>query len=265
MPMEQFVFDTVPGVPGLISPADGGTGVPIQPTFSWAASTQGGTYTIEVDDDPGFGSINFTKVVSGTSTELDGVLDPSTTYYWRVTSENACGIGSTSSTFSFTTAEELCITPNTAIPDNNPAGATVTINVATSKLLGGMRVKLASGHTYPGDLIATLSHGGDTVTLMDRPGVPASQFGCDQPGVDVIFDDSSQIEVETHCNGTSPGIGPVVKPEEPIWAAFGGLDMMGDWDLNVSDNAGQDTGSITEFCLFPIENDIFAGSFDDSP
>lgn len=97
------LFDAAPSSPALTSPADGALNVPIDVMLTWNAATQEQEYTVEVDDDPGFGSIEYTTAVSGTSAAVpQGILNTSTKYYWRVRAANACG--STESTvFDFTT------------------------------------------------------------------------------------------------------------------------------------------------------------------
>ncbi|MCI0728700.1 MAG: M36 family metallopeptidase, partial [Chloroflexi bacterium] len=97
------VFSTVPLAPTLTSPANGATNVPIMPTFTWSAVAGASSYTLDVDDDPGFGTIDYTATVSGTSHTTTTALANDTTYYWRVTSYNVCGTGAASATFSFTT------------------------------------------------------------------------------------------------------------------------------------------------------------------
>jgi hypothetical protein len=98
------VFTLAPGAPTLVSPANGALNVPLQPTFSWTAAVQAATYLLEVDDDPGFGSpIIVQGGIPGTSVTPATSLASNTTYYWRVTAENLCGVGAASTVFSFTT------------------------------------------------------------------------------------------------------------------------------------------------------------------
>ncbi|GAH42167.1 unnamed protein product, partial [marine sediment metagenome] len=52
------VFDAVPESLVLTTPANAAVNVINPPTFEWAASAQAITYTLEVDDDPAFGSID---------------------------------------------------------------------------------------------------------------------------------------------------------------------------------------------------------------
>jgi hypothetical protein len=92
---------TSTAAPTLQSPIDGATGVSTESTLSW--SEVGATsYLVEVDDDAGFGSIDYSNTVVSTSDTVSD-LAANTTYYWRVSAVNLCG-DATSTTFSFTTA-----------------------------------------------------------------------------------------------------------------------------------------------------------------
>jgi len=110
------LFTALPAAPALSLPANGATGVALRPTLQWGASTQGTSYLVEVDDDPGFGSLRYSATLTGTSQAIPSDLESSTTYYWRVRSTNVCGDGSFSSTFSFTTlaTPDACTTVGTA-------------------------------------------------------------------------------------------------------------------------------------------------------
>ncbi len=104
--VELNVFAAGPASgPNLILPVDTATDEPIQPTFTWSAIGDAVSYTIEVDDDPGFGSIDYTASgIEGTSHMATAELAYDTTYYWRVRGDNPCGPGVDSAVFSFTTA-----------------------------------------------------------------------------------------------------------------------------------------------------------------
>ena len=256
---------TTPGTVALTAPADASMGVSTATSYSWTPDPEAIGYTVEIASDSGFTDIVDSATVTDASYQSNVALIPQTTYYWRVTAENGCGMGTASSAFSFTTANEYCFSPDAAIPDNNPAGATVMADILELASINSMTVSLVSNHTWPGDLIATLSHGGTDVILMDRPGFTGSGFGCDQDGVDVTFDDTSSTPVEGVCNGTSPGIGGVVAPEQML-GAFIGDNLNGTWELNISDNAGQDTGNIQTWCMTvdstPISPFIFGDGFE---
>ena len=98
------VFTMTPGAPTLVAPANGALNVPLQPTFSWTAAVQAATYSLEVDDDPGFGSPAINESgISGTSVTPATSLASNTVYFWRVTADNLCGTGVPSTAYSFST------------------------------------------------------------------------------------------------------------------------------------------------------------------
>jgi subtilisin-like proprotein convertase family protein len=154
---------------------------------------------------------------------------------------------------------------NVAIPDGNAAGVTnsQTITGVSGNTLG-VDAKLASvcftiAHSWVGDLIVRLtSPSGNTITLMDRPGVPALLSGCDGDDVDVCIDLGLGNELENVCGTTAPSIaGSFTAANGTNLNSInaGGGSPNGTWQLFVSDNAGFDTGVITSWKLV----------FDDGP
>ncbi|MCB1607811.1 MAG: hypothetical protein KDI71_12625 [Xanthomonadales bacterium] len=98
------VFTMVPGVPLLTMPADMATVVPTQPEFTWDAADQGASYVLEVDDEPTFTDpLIYTATVSGTSHTPSVPLPSNSQLYWRVRSDNICGMGTEADAFTFTT------------------------------------------------------------------------------------------------------------------------------------------------------------------
>lgn len=241
----------VPGAGTLTMPANNATGISGGAVnYSWDAITGASSYTIEISDDAGFSNIIESATVTGNSYAATVGLSSNTAYFWRVTATNGCGTGAVSATSTFTTSNEICIAPPVTIPDNTPAGVDIPLSVGDTGTIDSMIVQIDSDHTWPGDLIFTLSKGGVSAILMDRPGVPAGTFGCGQDGVEVTFDDNSGTPVEGVCEGTSPGVTGTLMPEQAL-SAFNGEEVSGSWTLNVSDNANIDTGNITKFCLVP--------------
>lgn len=244
-------FDSEPAQPILVSPADGAGDVNPATILSWNAVAGAVSYVLELDDDPDFGSIDFSTTTGDTSAQVPG-LSVETTYYWRVRADNACGAGIDSAVSSFTTGLLICSATPTPIPDGDPAGASDTLVVGATGGLLDLDVSLGVTHTWVGDLIFTLVHEdtGTSVTLMDRPGVPDSTFGCSSDDIDAVFDDASATPVETTC-GSEPALGGDLQPETPL-AAFNGEDLSGTWRLDFSDNAGADSGTLDEWCLLPV-------------
>lgn len=266
--LELIVNNAAPNQITLTAPADTATGVGTLTSYTWAADAAATSYTIEVATDAGFTNIVDSATVPDASYNSAFSLNPNTQYFWRVTAANACGVGTTSAVFSFTTANEICVAPGTSIPDDDPAGIDTMLTAGDVGQINSMQFSLQVSHTWVGDLIATLSHGGTSVTLMDRPGVPATTNGCNQADVDAVFDDTSGTPVENECSGTPPAIGGTVAPEQPL-AAFNGANAIGDWTLNISDNVGLDTGTVDAWCLIldtqVLEETIFEDQFEDAP
>ena len=145
-----------------------------------------------------------------------------------------------------------------AIPDNNPAGVSVTADAAG---IGGpitnVQVQLDITHTWVGDIVIDLtSPDGTTVRLLDQPNVPLGTFGCSNNDINVLFADG-QPDPESICSGTPPQ-GNTADPwpvtdASPVpgqfMADFNGEDGNGTWTLTVSDNAAGDTGTINDWSL----------------
>lgn len=144
--------------------------------------------------------------------------------------------------------DSICNSTVTSIPDNNPGGTTSIINVADGGTIDDVTVDLAVSHTWVGDLIVSVSHGGTSVTLMDQPGVPASTFGCSGNNISANFSDAGGGTVEAVCPATDPVLNGTFQAVTSL-SAFDGLDASGNWTLSISDNASGDTGSLTEWCL----------------
>ncbi len=136
--------------------------------------------------------------------------------------------------------------PNAAIPDNNLVGLNSVINVPDALTIGDVNVTLNVSHTWTGDLKATLTHGATSVVLVDRPGVPATTFGCDQDNwVGLVLDDEAANPVE---NGCVANLGGLFTPEQAL-SAFDGADSAGVWTLNISDAAAADIGTLVSWSI----------------
>jgi hypothetical protein len=74
------------------------------PTFTWSAVAGATSYSIQVATDAGFTNIVASASGLANPTWTSNVaLNTSTTYFWRVQAGNACGTGTYSSAFNFTT------------------------------------------------------------------------------------------------------------------------------------------------------------------
>lgn len=137
--------------------------------------------------------------------------------------------------------------PGTAIPDNNPTGVTVTMNVTENVSITDLDVNLNISHTWVGDLIVTIkSPAGTTATIVDRPGRTTTGAGCSGNDILATLDDEAATPVENVCAASVPTINGSFTPNNPL-SIFDGESTMGLWELTVSDNAGADTGTINSW------------------
>lgn len=107
-------------------------------------------------------------------------------------------------------------TAGIAIPDNDPTGVTATASV-TGVTTGAVAIEVDIEHTYRGDLVVTVGHGGRTWTLHERDGGSADDLRATFP-LDALGD------------------------------AFTG-DPSGAWTLHVSDRARVDTGTLRAWAV----------------
>jgi subtilisin-like proprotein convertase family protein len=149
-----------------------------------------------------------------------------------------------------------CSTPGVPIPDLGQVSD--TINITEDFPILDLNVYINATHTWVGDLSFNLFHISDfitmTNTLIDRPGVPASTFGCSGDNYDVTVDDEGvNTPIENQCSGTPPAIrgrAPGGDPPNPsLLAPYNGLSTHGDWTLTVTDHAEGDSGTLVEWCL----------------
>ncbi|MBK8464799.1 MAG: proprotein convertase P-domain-containing protein [Chloracidobacterium sp.] len=180
------------------------------------------------------------------------LTDPPTA---TTTATAPCGGGS--SVFSYTG-------PDVAIPDNLGAGVNFTIPVSFGTLsdlnfrFDGTQsddptsTTPGINHSFIGDLIVKItSPGGTTVSVFDRPGFPATTFGCASNNLaQIMLDgDGSFPPVENECatDSTAFPIG-TFEPNNQI-SAFDGQNATGNWTINISDNNAGDTGTARAFSL----------------
>lgn len=115
-----------------------------------------------------------------------------------------------------TTAQRFAGQANVAIPDNTPAGVTSTASVS-GVTAGRVSIEVDLAHTYRGDLVVAVEHGGRTWTLHDREGGNADDL------------------VQTFTL-------------DAVGNAFSG-DPSGTWTLRVSDHADADVGTLRSWAV----------------
>lgn len=136
--------------------------------------------------------------------------------------------------------QSYTVTPNLAIPDDNPTGITGTLVVSETGILADVDVRIDTlTHTWDGDLIIRLvSPAGTVITLSQAMGSSGDNF------TNTLFDDDASVAISS---GSSPFSGSY-RPVSPL-AALNGSNMAGTWRLWVSDVASIDTGTLGQWGL----------------
>ena len=114
------------------------------------------------------------------------------------------------------------------IPDASPGGVSSTLSYPFSGAIVGVVVSVDIQHTYIGDLRVRLtSPAGTSVDLHAQTGGSVDNL------------------VKTYTNDDTPGLG-----------AFAGQAAQGNWTLMVADLVGQDTGTLREWSLDVVTDDV---------
>jgi len=148
-----------------------------------------------------------------------------------------------------------------SIPDNDPAGiiSRVPVYGGSSRPILDLDVTPQIDHPRVGDLIVRLLHEDKLITLLDRPGAPATPLGCwmgrGYEGGITLDDEGTGGSIENLCaeDMRSP---PNYKPHRPL-SAFDGLSSSGDWFLQVIDRVPGESGSLLNWAAFATRESHF--------
>lgn len=269
--VQMNLLPGIPEIPAAISPADGADGQPLSVNLVWNSIPFTENYLVEVATNPSFtgGTIIYSGTVNTANTQTPA-LQLGTVYYWRVKTENDCGQSDFFPTTAFQTGNLSCnqVFNSTDVPkviDANSVNTTVsTLNIPDNKAIADVDITLIATHTYVGDLDAKLlAPSGDTINLFDRPGVPATGFGCSGDNLTLIFNDGSTqtaANLEATCNSVNPALLGEFQPLSPL-AELNGQSAQGEWKVLVTDNYADDGGSIIAWGLtFCFSDPVPAGS-----
>ena len=139
-----------PAAPGLISPANGATGIAVPALLSWNISTGATSYEVQVSIAPDFGTLFYDQTgITTASISIPG-LASNTLYYWRVNATNGYGTSDWSAVWHFTIAAPAPPpAPTLLSPANNannvPRTATLSWNVSAGATSYRVEVSTNSG------------------------------------------------------------------------------------------------------------------------
>ncbi len=237
-------FDT--DFPDVImsAPIDELVDASIRVPLQWEDSPSHTTFEVQIATDAIFANIVEVATVNTNSyTPTD--LQSQTIYFWRVKPQNICGEGTFNAPFSFTTIQVSCDTKKARdLPLAISSSGTPTI---ISKIaffedlpIADIDVKLNISHSFLADLVVSLtSPQGTKVTLISN--------SCgDLQNVDATFDDEASSFICGVDSGTA--ISGTVKPLGSL-SSFTGESILGEWILEIVDNASSDGGVLNDFSL----------------
>lgn len=251
------VLDGSLSAPQLLDPTNNETDVFTTPVLSWAGDNSGNsTYEVQIATNNSFSNIIESATVNTTSYQATMANTGLTTYYWRVRTSNECGNSAFSSPFQFTTGNITCInyrsSSSTTISEVGEPLIQNDIFIADDYTIADISVDMLVDHTYVGDLSANLlAPTGANIQLFDRPGVPASQFGCNSDNLNVSFNTSAPndaISFEESCNGGDYAIEGSFMPLASF-APLSNQSSQGLWTLEIEDHVDADGGALLEWSV----------------
>lgn len=155
-------------------------------------------------------------------------------------------------------------TTSIAITDNSTSGVNTTLTLPAMSIANaaGMEVTLNFNpeHTYTGDVIVRLTNpSGQTTTLFDRPGVPATTYGNsdDLNGTYTFSTSGSAVLPESTGSGSSGGninqgtyLPSATNGSSHNWSGFTfPVSTSGTWTLNLSDRVNGDVGTLSSWSI----------------
>jgi subtilisin-like proprotein convertase family protein len=152
-------------------------------------------------------------------------------------------------------AAPVCTTyTSTDVPVALPNGtSTITsqLTVSGATAIDDLNVNVDMDHAWAGDLSMVLTNltTGTAVTIIDRPGVPASTYGCSGDDILATLDDEAALPVENQCGGSTPTISGSFTPNN-LLSAFDGQSGNGTWQLAVTDSyTSADAGALNGWSI----------------
>ncbi|WP_372768218.1 reprolysin-like metallopeptidase [Lutibacter sp.] len=237
------VFSSTINAPVLNLPANGSTEVLKPFTLSWASDVNALNYNVEIATD-----LSFVTIVEWENVNINSynpqLLQPNTNYFWRVKSINGCGESSFSSSFNFTTENDVCDIENAIdvplnIPDYNATGASSKIFITNNKIIRDVNVTVNITHPWIGDLdLMLISPAGTSVLLV------ASRYDEGVDYANTVFDDDASISIS---NGTAPYTGSFM-PQGNL-STFNNEYSLGNWILKAIDSGPEDLGIINNWSI----------------
>jgi subtilisin-like proprotein convertase family protein len=240
----------------LTTPVDGAVDQNESLVFEWNAVPGISSYNIELSTTPSFMDIVDTQDNILTNSFSTENLQSNTVYYWRVIPNALCATPEFSDIFAFQTAGENCdryTSEDIPVIISSSEEDTIT-SILTLPDVGNfayVKLNVDIEHSWIGDMIIDLIAPDSTIfSILDRPGVPDSNFGCGEENINATFRDDAErtaVFIEENCES--------IQGEYQAIAALNDIassPVAGDWTLGIQDLFNADGGSLNswsvEFC-----------------
>ena len=233
-----------PDKPILRYPSDKAEATATTPQLQWQGTPGTAAFQVELSDARSFDTVLHTSPWLSTSFWQAPTLKENSTYYWRVRADNTCGQSPWSEAFSFSSANDSCLTLNAAglpiVIDREAPGAYMSkIKVPLRGQVNSVSLPQIKGtHTYISDLGFDIrSPSGKNVLLL--------AFQCDnEDNFNIGFDDQAPA-ASLPCPFNN---GKAYRPEVPL-SVFKGQEAFGDWALQITDSGPGDGGQLQQWSL----------------
>ena len=235
----EFYIDVLSGglTTTLTEPADQALNVVNNPLLKWTSVAGAVQYEYEILNQGG--SIIQTGLVNTTSfIPLDLPIDG--TFTWRVRPIFACGSGTYSSSFDFSTG--LCYRNTSRIPlviPTNVSTVSAIVDVPFSGVISDVNIlDLDITHSWIADLDVELQNPSNlAVTLYDNT--------CGQDD-DILLSYDTESSTDFSCAIRTSG--STVKPVDAL-TLYNGEELNGEWELIINDVENGDGGAVNEWTL----------------
>ncbi len=240
----------------LVSPASGATEVPLDDVvFQWQPVDGATSYDFYLYEG-GFSDPNPLHVTLTDNQYVASGLSSLTNYLWTVLAHNDCSSSEPPEEFTFQTLFTNCLDFENHDMTFITYGEDIesVINVSQDMDLTDVNVSFDISHTWVGDLYVDLmAPDGTIVNLIDRPGVPASNYGCDQDNLSVTMDDEADegydVLESTCTQGDDYAIQGSFASAGLQLSELYGESSEGEWKLIVRDMADGDDGQLNNWHL----------------
>jgi YVTN family beta-propeller protein len=140
-----------PPPPGLSSPINGSTNVPISLTLAWNTLATASSYNVQLSTDASFGSFIVQDSLLTSGSQIVSGLANNAQYYWRVQAKNAYGTSAWASA-SFVT---VVATPILSAPTYPFANQATSVTLSWTTVVGATNylVQISTGSNFANDFL----------------------------------------------------------------------------------------------------------------